>query len=714
MMTLNNKKVQIFVGAMVLFFVQQSVLLCEEIKKINPGIGQSTWLICKKMGILTDETTSQALYNASQIGGVITLGTSGNYFAAENLNYPIAITANSVYLNLNGYTVTESDPARDVVTVAADTSDIIISNGYLMNSSGTAVRGSGVFADEGVSLLQLNDLGIFNCAKGVYLHGIVANEVNGCSLTGLDLTENVTAVYCEHANENTVRECCARGSLNTAFFLSHCVGNGLYDCQALKTTSTVTAAGFYSENGSGNLFQGCVAKKTESTAEVFGYKSYGFVLTMTEEKTKIIDCIVNETTLSETGSAAPYGIRLVPSFQTGNQLLATVTATSVGNAIISVSWAPDAQHLAYCDDQRNLYVSLFDGTDIFSIATTTLATATVRYLDWSPDGIYLATGDGDGYVRVFEFSDPTLTQIAALQLTNFHTMLGVAWSPDGNFIACGDDFSSVHVFSFDGVTLVHEAENETPGDEVNRVTWSPDSQFIAAGSAFSSGVNSVNVFGVVGAAGALQLNHIDGDNIAVGAVNSIAWALNGRYIICGDSAGDVVVYNFDGLVVTMVNINGSAISSLVRGVAWSPDGDYAVNCDDQGYLRVWSFDLTSTTSFVTSDGAYTDLSWSPDGQYIATSEQNTPLTNGAVRIYNIMAVPRNCLVDNCRVCDTIGQNLLLGLGISGSTRSFFLRNIAANNDINYSPNIRNVFDNENASERIAEPFDNLSIQKFPS
>lgn len=680
-----------------------------EVKKINPAVGQSTWLICKKMGDLSDETTATPVYNASHIGGMITLGSSGNYFAAENLVYPLTIATDGVYFNLNGYTISHSNAVEDVITVASNLSDVTINNGYITNTGGAFGGGSGIFISAGASMISVADLTIFGCGAGVKMGGSFLSPVSACELQGLELTGNSTAVRLEYAYDNTLQECNAIGSLYSGFWLGSSNNNSLLNCRALKTISPQSAMAFFSDSGEGNIFQECVAKQTISTAEVFGYKSYGFVLTGTENKTKLIDCIVNETTLSETGSSTPYGIRIAPSFLVDSHLLEQVAFTTVGQGVLSVSWAPDSQHLAYCDDHKGLYVSFFDGTDIVSVATTVMATATINYVDWSPDGNYIVTGDGDDYVRVFKIVGTSLVQVSAQLLPNLRAVLGVAWSPNGKYIACGDDFSNVHIYSFNGLTLTHEAENATPGDEVNRVAWAPDSQYIASGSAFSSGVNSVNVFKLVGVSGALQLNHIDGDNLAAGAVNSIAWSSNSRYITCGDSAGDVIIYNFDGAVLNMVNVNGDLVASLMRGVVWSPDGDYVVSCDDQGFLRVWSLDLTSTTSFVTSPGAYTDLSWTPDGQFIATSEHSTPVVNGVVRIYNIMHSPANCLIDSCKVCDTTGFDFLTGLGISGSSKNFFLRNIAANNDINYSANITNVFDKRSTVARIAEPFDNISI-----
>ncbi len=699
---MNKRNALIATILSILFFVSTAHAVT---KKINPTVGQTAWTICKKMGEVSDETTATPIVNASQIGGIITIDSSGNYQVAENLIYPISIEVDGVYLNLDGYTVSHNNVNDNVITITWNSSEININNGYITNLGGIGGLGSGLEVGRGSTMIHLENLNIFNCAAGVKLTGTEGQEITACELVGLDLISNATGLRLEYADEITVTDCNAIGSLYAGFDLFHSEANGLFDCRALKTIGPKSAIAFRSDSGQGNIFQDCVAKKTQSTAEVFGYKVYGFLLTGTEAKTKVIDCIINDTDITQTGSSVPYGLRIAPTFLSGNDLLATVTMTNVGQALTCVVWAPDAQHLAYADTTNRLFVSIFNGADILSVATYTALPEYANSVAWSPDGQYLVTGDNGYYVRIFKVVGNSLILVDSKKLFKNIPVLGVAWSPSGQYIACGDALSSVHIFSFNGLALTHEAENGTPGDDVNSVTWSPDSKYVASGGAYTSSGNQVNVFSVTGAPGSLSLDHIDGDNTVVnGAVKSIEWSPNGKYIACGDSVGNIIIYNFDGTTVAMVNVNGDLQQSFINGIAWSPDGDYIVDCDDKGFVRAWSFDLTSTVTFTYAPTYFTSLSWGSDGRYIATSD-----LGGSVRIFKMMFTPESCLIDGCKVCDTNAAGGLQGLGISGGGNNFFVRNIAAHNDLNYSSNILNVYNNTGAVLRVPEPFDNISI-----
>jgi WD40 repeat protein/transcriptional regulator with XRE-family HTH domain/energy-coupling factor transporter ATP-binding protein EcfA2 len=60
----------------------------------------------------------------------------------------------------------------------------------------------------------------------------------------------------------------------------------------------------------------------------------------------------------------------------------------------------------------------------------------------------------------------------------------------------------------------------------------------------------------------------------------------------------------------------------VRAVAYSPDGQYLATAEDDGSARVWSVASSQQIVVVTHENAVRAITWSPDGRYLATGSDD--------------------------------------------------------------------------------------------
>ncbi len=81
-------------------------------------------------------------------------------------------------------------------------------------------------------------------------------------------------------------------------------------------------------------------------------------------------------------------------------------------------------------------------------------------------------------------------------------------------------------------------------------------------------------------------------------------------------------------------------------VSWSPDNKFLATVDNNnntyssGTLRIFSFNpstmmLSQATTFTTTGNGFTDVAWSPNGNFIATSETNSGFTASNIRIFTV-------------------------------------------------------------------------------
>jgi eukaryotic-like serine/threonine-protein kinase len=296
-------------------------------------------------------------------------------------------------------------------------------------------------------------------------------------------------------------------------------------------------------------------------------------------------------------------------------------------SVTAVAWSPEGQHIASAD-------TLDDSVQVWDASTGKLvlfATNNQRVdaLVWSRDGIHIAAALGNDTVDVrnIETGDDSLFSFSRIGDTN-----ALAWSPDGSRIAAVSGNTAVEVrsattgglfFTYTGyaqavLTLawspdghiasggadgIVEVWNATTGRTyltysghsaaVHAVTWSPDSRQIASGGADGT----VQVWE---AATGRPLFTYRGH---AGGVNAVAWQgkpllLPGREarIASGGADATVQVWSFGRAVnrrhEQVMTLQGELLmyrghSGQVTSVTWSPDGQYIASGSEDGTVQVW-------------------------------------------------------------------------------------------------------------------------------
>jgi len=529
-----------------------------------------------------------------------------------------------------------------------------------------------------------------------------------------------------------VRDCCATYNTNIAFDLIHSEGNIFRNCCALKTVGDGSVSGFKTNSGKTNLFENCVVKKAITEAEDFCNKAHGFLLTGTEEKTKIIECIVNEVDMTTTVSAVSYGIFLEPTieypgaqgvWQPGDDLLAPIfeyPLTSIGSGR-SVVWAPDSRHLAVAGaggaDKGNVAVFGFDGQTAEIIATVSVE-QDVTTVDWSPDNNFIVVGRGT-FVDVYRFdgSSLLLADSYAVEADDIE-VFSVVWSPDGHHIAVGTE-AAVRVLSFDENQTLRELGSFSGFEGTkNFVCWSPDGRNIGVAQQSSRDIFVFNFDG----RNIVYIDHLENVLTPVDELlTSIAWSPNGTFIAAG---GYDVAAPSSSLVV--VAFNGVALSPVLNedrdalAVDWSPCGKFvAMSCGIAlgRLVQVDAFNLNPSVAEVKWHTAPDDicafsLSWSSEGKYIATVEIYTgkeEVPTQYLRIFKAMYGPEHCFARGCSICDVAAFNQFAGTGITAGGTNCFFDNICCNNDVDFSFGIPNVvYGNHNLHH---QPMENVATQR---
>lgn len=702
------------------------------IKRVNPMLGQGTWLIENRIGSISDLTTPIMVFNSDIVDGSINLNAAGTYQLAEDLNATVSITAAQVSLDLANYTISVSSPSAHAVAVTG-VSQVQIANGYLRGAGQAGSSGCGIIIEAGSSDVVARDMTISGHGTGVFLAGTSSvSTVSACFLQGLNLVSNDIGLLCSYASISLIKKCTALYSGIVGFSLLNSESNCFYDCAALKTGgdsgASVSVAGFRSSGGTSNLFSRCTAQQTRCVSNNFGDTACGFILTGSEQKTKIIDSLVSGSAALSSTVVATYGINIEPTSNGGLTAVSGFPVAYASERHPCVAWSPDGKYCAmtrvHSTEGNGVTVFGWDTTSLTQITSFTGLTALPNAIAWSPDGKYVAAVDGASgagrlYAYMFDGSRFNDLYAGGVTASPAAELQYVAFSPDGKLIACFGYKSGTGMYLY---TYRFNPQETTPSNRIvllstyqsaagtsNLISWSPDRRALAvsAGNAYAV------IYGVV-PGGTIQ-NW--GSHILSGVVTT-KWSPCGRYVAAG-SPGTVTVSAFDDSTFVVVAQITGLTSTAITGLDWSPDGKYIAAGSSNtggGDNKVWMLSFSgSQLSLVGSAQAVGNkidsLSWSPDGKYIIAS-QYSGATSSSAYIYNAMYGPSNCLVDNCVIGDTTATAPTVGRGCASGSNAMFTRIVAANNSVNFSYGIPNVYDGRFEIPRnVVQPFDNVS---YPS
>ncbi|MFI8874108.1 NB-ARC domain-containing protein [Streptomyces sp. NPDC055243] len=192
-----------------------------------------------------------------------------------------------------------------------------------------------------------------------------------------------------------------------------------------------------------------------------------------QESGTLVRSLTGHTDWVNAVTYAPNGTQLASGGDDSMQLwdLATGSAkTRVRAKVLALAYSPDGSQLAVAVGFRILIIAPDSGKPKYRLRHP----GKVKALAYSPDGTRLASGDKDGYVRVWDAVAPARpTCLLEIRGHNNHlsrvsdfvnssvTVRALAYSPDGAYLATVSDDHSVRIWDQHGVSIAMTRTEQT-------------------------------------------------------------------------------------------------------------------------------------------------------------------------------------------------------------------------------------------------------------
>lgn len=253
-----------------------------------------------------------------------------------------------------------------------------------------------------------------------------------------------------------------------------------------------------------------------------------------------------------------------------------------------------------------------------NIATSPSSPDGFSTLSWSPDGKELATITQNA-IWIWNLRTGRYQQLPSLPLTTKSSQAqSLSWSPDGRYLAVGTNPISVidmldeqPVFSFPVYRFWPTAGNDDQA-LVTSVAWSADSTMLAIAAVLS---NNGCVIQVRRVSQPDQVWKSIGCQTSSPGLDSISWSSDGKYIASA-GPGQVQVWSLStGQAVFLRDV------LAITDVAWSPVNPSRLAFVQNGTAQVWDVGESQLISdFAPAVNGI--LTWSPNGSYLATADDN--------------------------------------------------------------------------------------------
>jgi WD40 repeat protein len=258
----------------------------------------------------------------------------------------------------------------------------------------------------------------------------------------------------------------------------------------------------------------------------------------------------------------------------------------------------------------------------------------VHSIEWDRQGKRIASGGGDNIIRIWE--PMTGEEYLAYQ---GHTKLPttqiwkLSWSPDGKYLASGGFSQKVRVWSTKtGQDIhLHNSSGIALLLETLTVAWSPTAMRIASACSAKYANQGVEIWDALSGGNRISYTaNMPGAGFPA-HITALSWSPDGNYIA---SAGNDRRARQGGIPIIggykmttqiwhagtkeMVSTHNAG-SSWIYNLSWSPDGKYMASTESDKTIQVW--DARTGENRVIYRGHSKEVrtvAWSPDGSQIAS------------------------------------------------------------------------------------------------
>lgn len=263
----------------------------------------------------------------------------------------------------------------------------------------------------------------------------------------------------------------------------------------------------------------------------------------------------------------------------------------------------------------------------------------VKDVHFSPDGRYVVTASADNTAKVLEIT----THQEVARIIHGGAVKEARFSPDGRYVVTSG-FDTTQVWDLDTKQTVITYDGATED-----VSFSPDSRYVATAS-----LNDVaRVWRIADQEEVAQISHdgsihrvrfsADSRYVATAGSNAVrVWDLDNNQETTRIARGPVYKLNFGSKnhLLVIAGLDGNATvwdikndraaariphSRAISDVSFSPDGRYVATASSDNTAAVLNFEEGKVAAYIEHGGTLKDVSFSPDSRYVAVSGEQSAI-----------------------------------------------------------------------------------------
>ncbi len=360
-------------------------------------------------------------------------------------------------------------------------------------------------------------------------------------------------------------------------------------------------------------------------------------------------------------------------------LFSTMTLGQASSEVeLRVRWNPLYDIIVIADLDGN--ISLIDVSSdkiLNELSVTSLrGISHILNLSWSPNGQRLAVQDGfDVQIWEHPWNRSEARLISTFRYYTYPPMSeadvdprAFAWHPDNSWFSTVTG-GYINVWNADTNELIYRFT----GDQVGTydLAWSEEG-ILASGGSLGLGI----VWDLSNGLPKYYFNSFRRGQVQSPVIHSISWNKDGTLLALGTDGGSIHIWDtsvghdssYDDDVGSLIATDMSyGTRNPIISVSWSPDGEYIASGDDDGNLRIHDVETRELVQLVKAalGTKIYDVTWSPYGGRLAfisggnaasqnlLSSESGRLFSGAVQIITPVASLQrlNDLLDTCEVTD---------------------------------------------------------------